>query len=53
MAEKSLSPRLRRTLLVCDILAVAAELHGHKETLHLTSPKRWFENIRSSFTCGR
>ena len=35
------------------ILAVAAELHGHKETLHVTSPKRWFENNRKSFTCGQ
>ena len=33
------------------ILAVAAELHGKKETLHITSPKEWFERNRESFVC--
>jgi len=35
------------------ILAVAAELHDKKETLHITSPKKWFERNRESFTCGQ
>lgn len=35
------------------ILAVAAELHDKKETLHVTSPKKWFERNRESFTCGQ
>ena len=33
------------------ILAVAAELHDKKETLHVTSPKKWFERNRESFVC--
>ena len=33
------------------ILAVAAELHDKKETLHITSPKKWFERNRESFEC--
>jgi hypothetical protein len=33
------------------ILAVAAELHDKKETLHITSPKKWFERNRESFVC--
>jgi len=33
------------------ILAVAAELRDKKETLHITSPKKWFERNRESFVC--
>jgi hypothetical protein len=35
------------------ILAVAAELHDKKETLHITSPKKWYERNRESFVCGQ
>lgn len=34
------------------ILVVAAELHGDKETLHVTSPRQWFEKNRAEFECG-
>ena len=35
------------------VLEVAAELHDKKETLHIASPKKWFERNRESFTCGQ
>ena len=44
------TPRARKALLAC---LVAAELHDKKETLHITSPKKWFERNRESFICGR
>jgi len=33
------------------VLAVAAELQGQEETLHVTSPKKWFERNRPDFAC--
>jgi hypothetical protein len=35
------------------VLAVAAELHGTQETLHLVSPKKWFDRNRETFSCGQ
>ncbi len=34
-------------------LAAAAELHDNTETLHITSPRKWFERNQASFKCGR
>jgi hypothetical protein len=34
------------------VLAAAAELEGQKETLHVTSPKKWFERNHELFRCG-
>ncbi len=34
------------------VLAAAAELQGQKETLHVTSPKKWFERNHEQFRCG-
>jgi hypothetical protein len=33
------------------ILAVAAELEGDTESLHITSPKRWYDNHAPDFRC--
>ena len=32
---------------------MAAELHDKNQTLHITSPKKWFKRNRESFTCGQ